>query len=41
MTVSSAEKTDKNHRFENRRANALSTRPNELAAVLGPIKAKP
>jgi Alcohol dehydrogenase GroES-associated len=39
--VSSGAKIDKNHRYKIRQADTLSFRPAKLAAVLGPIKAKP
>jgi hypothetical protein len=39
--VSSGVITNKNHRFRIRHASTLSSRPPNLAAVLGPIKAEP
>jgi uncharacterized protein with GYD domain len=39
--VSSGANIDKNHRFKIRQGGTHSSRPSNLAAVLGPIKAEP
>jgi hypothetical protein len=41
LIVSSGANIDKNHRFKIRQGGTHSSRPSNLAAVLGPIKAEP